>query len=147
MLLKRAVSVRRYRPLSTQNKCLNWPIRKYSQIYPEIFYLFGSMEYTAWFHKIGSILEVLNPSCRSTPVAEWIGYFPPDTLLSLVYSNCSKISNTFLFPYSNKMLVFRAEIHRMLVRIANRADPDQTASSEAVWSGSVLFVEALLTGN
>ena len=27
----------------------------------------------------------------------------------------------------------------MLVRIANREDPDQTASSEAVLSGSVLF--------
>ena len=27
----------------------------------------------------------------------------------------------------------------MLVRIANREDPDQTASSEAVWSGSALF--------
>ena len=28
----------------------------------------------------------------------------------------------------------------MHVRIANREDPDQTASSEAVWSGSALFV-------
>ena len=31
----------------------------------------------------------------------------------------------------------------MLVRIANREDPDQTASSEAVWSGSALFVYAV----
>ena len=31
-------------------------------------------------------------------------------------------------------------MHKMLVRIANRDDPDQTASSEAVLSGSVLFV-------
>ena len=30
------------------------------------------------------------------------------------------------------MLDIRAEIHKMLVRIANREDPDQTASSEAV---------------
>ena len=30
------------------------------------------------------------------------------------------------------MLVIRAGIHKMLVRIANREDPDQTASSEAV---------------
>ena len=29
------------------------------------------------------------------------------------------------------MLVFRAGIHKMLVRIANREDPYQTASSEA----------------
>ena len=35
----------------------------------------------------------------------------------------------------------------MLARIANRADPDQTASSEAVWSGSVLFVKACLADN
>ena len=33
----------------------------------------------------------------------------------------------------NKMLVIRAGIHEMHVRIANRKDPDnQTASSEAV---------------
>ena len=38
------------------------------------------------------------------------------------------------------MLVIRGGIHKMLVRIANREDPDQTASSEAVWSGSALFV-------
>ena len=30
------------------------------------------------------------------------------------------------------MLVFKAGIHKMLVRIANREDLDQTASSEAV---------------
>ena len=48
------------------------------------------------------------------------------------YDKCSKILNTFLFLFSNKMLVFRAGIHQMLVRIANREDPDQTASSEAV---------------
>ena len=38
-------------------------------------------------------------------------------------------------------------IHKMLVIIANREDPDQTASSEAVWSGSELFVTAFLAGN
>ena len=32
----------------------------------------------------------------------------------------------------NKMFVIIAEIHKMLIRIANRKDPDQTASSEAV---------------
>ena len=45
---------------------------------------------------------------------------------------CSKISNTFLVLFSNKILIFRTGIHKMLVRIANREDPDQTASSEAV---------------
>ena len=39
---------------------------------------------------------------------------------------------TLLFLFSNKMLVFRAGSHKLLVRLANREDPDQTASSEAV---------------
>ena len=39
---------------------------------------------------------------------------------------------TFVFLFSNRMLGFMARIHKMLVRIANREDPDQTASSEAV---------------
>ena len=46
--------------------------------------------------------------------------------------NILKKSNTFLFFLSNKMLVIRARIHKMLARIANREDPDQTASPEAV---------------
>ena len=33
----------------------------------------------------------------------------------------------------------------MLVRIAHRRDPDQTASLEAVWSGSALFVKVYLS--
>ena len=48
------------------------------------------------------------------------------------YGKCSKISNTFLFLFLNKMLVIRPGIHKMHVRIANKEDPDQTASSEAV---------------
>ena len=58
----------------------------------------------------------------------------------LTYGKCSKISNNFLILFSNKVLIFRAGIHKILVRIANREDPDQTASSEAVWSGTALFV-------
>ena len=46
-----------------------------------------------------------------------------------VRGKCSKIVNTFLFLFSIKMSVFRTE---MFVRIADRVDPDQTASSEAV---------------
>ena len=45
---------------------------------------------------------------------------------------CSKISNIFLFLFSNKKLVISAVIHKMIVRIANKEDPDQTASAEAV---------------
>ena len=60
-----------------------------------------------------------------------------------------KISNTFLFLFSNKMLAFTAFQglnSKMLVWIANRVYPDQSwsASSEAVWSGYALFVKAFL---
>ena len=42
----------------------------------------------------------------------------------LIYGKCSKISKTFRFQCSNTMLVFRAGIYKMIVRIANREDPD-----------------------
>ena len=48
------------------------------------------------------------------------------------YCKCSKISNTFPVLFSNEMLVFKAGIHKSLVKMANREDPDQTASLEAV---------------
>ena len=41
-----------------------------------------------------------------------------------------KIMYTFLFLFVNAMLIITAGIHQMLVRIANREDPDQTAASE-----------------
>ena len=43
-------------------------------------------------------------------------------------TKCSKISKTFLFLFPHKMLVIRAGNYIMLVRIANREDPYQTAS-------------------
>ena len=44
-----------------------------------------------------------------------------------------KISNTFFsFLFSNKMLVIRVGIYKMLVRKENREDPDLTAFSEEV---------------
>ena len=39
------------------------------------------------------------------------------------------------------MLVTRAEILKIFVRIANRVDPDQPASSKAVRLRAILFVE------
>ena len=44
------------------------------------------------------------------------------------------------FLFANKTLVIRAGSHKMLVRIANSAEPDQTGSS-------ALFVYAFLAGN
>ena len=46
--------------------------------------------------------------------------------------NVLKFRTLFLFLFSYKMLVLRSGINKMLNRIANREDPDQTASSEAV---------------
>ena len=41
---------------------------------------------------------------------------------------------TFLFLFSNKMVIRVAGNHIMLVRKANREDPDQTASSSSlIW--------------
>ena len=68
----------------------------------------------------------------------------PPSSISGLYGICSKIENTFLSLFLNRMLVIRAGIHKMPVRIANREDPDQTASSEAVLFGSALFVSTYL---
>ena len=46
--------------------------------------------------------------------------------------NVLKFQTLFSYLISTKMLVIRAGAHKMHVRIANREDPDQTASSEAV---------------
>ena len=48
-----------------------------------------------------------------------------------MYSNCSNISYTFLFLFLNNLLVIRARNHKMLDRMANREDPDQTASEQS----------------
>ena len=47
------------------------------------------------------------------------------------YGKCPKISNTFLFLFAKKCLLSELEIHKMLVRLANREDPDQTASLQS----------------
>ena len=51
------------------------------------------------------------------------------------YGKCSKNSNTYLYLFSNTMLVIMVGIHKMLVIIANREVPDQTASerSSLIW--------------
>ena len=45
-----------------------------------------------------------------------------------VVFNHSKCFKILIFLFSNKILVFRAGGHKMLVRTTNREDPDQTAS-------------------
>ena len=41
---------------------------------------------------------------------------------------CSKILNTLYFFFTNKIVVIKARINKMFVRVANSEDPDQTAS-------------------
>ena len=55
-------------------------------------------------------------------------------VLRVNYGKCSNITNTikFLFLFSTKWLVIMTGIHKMLVGLANREDPDQTVFSEAV---------------
>ena len=48
------------------------------------------------------------------------------------YGKCSKILNTFHVLFSNIMWVIKAGICKMLVKLANRKDPNQTVSSEVV---------------
>ena len=70
--------------------------------------------------------------------------------------NTQKTSNTFFFLFSNKVLVIRAEIHKMLVGVANREDPEIVHSqfrlllkkqSELAMHYLSMFVYALLAGN
>ena len=83
-------------------------------------FIFSSLLSAIWWNKkkLMSMLEINGTAhlCKYT-----------------TYGKCSKILITFLFLFSKKkILVIRSVIHKMLVRIANREDPDQTASSEAV---------------
>ena len=55
----------------------------------------------------------------------FLGYGPQDHALV----NVIKFRT---LSYLDKMLAFMAGIHKTHVRITNRKDPDQTASSEAV---------------
>ena len=60
---------------------------------------------------------------------------PPHTFSNIVhYGNCLKV----LSAVRKKKFVIRTGIQKMLVRIANREDPDQTASSGLMLKTSVL---------
>ena len=52
--------------------------------------------------------------------------------INVIFSMVMFFRNTFIIRFSTKMLVVKAGIHKMLIKIANWEDPDQTASSEAV---------------
>ena len=71
-----------------------------------------------------------------------LGYLPLGAIRW--FAECSKMSNSFfLLLLSYKMFIIRAGIHILLVRIANRENPDQTASLEAVKKQSDLGLHCL----
>ena len=64
----------------------------------------------------------------------------PQSEIEILIKNigkCSKISNTFLILFSNKMLILRAGIHKILIRIANR---------EGFFRSSLIWVCAVCLG-
>ena len=72
-------------------------------------------------------LDPLEPSNTAKAIAAWgLDYVVLTSVdrdgkiwvvqFQLKYGKCSKISNTFLILFSNKMLMFRAGIHKILVR-------------------------------
>ena len=65
---------------------------------------------TSTFYREAGSHSSIHPS-RSTALKQMFNKY---------YSKYSKISNTFLFLFSNEMLVLGAGIHKMIVRIANR---------------------------
>ena len=90
---------------------------------------YGAWEQAVWLAK--STLDY-NDCCEV--MKRWVDHLCSTHVNQKVSStvNVLKILNTFLFLSSSIMLVFRTETHKTLVRIANREDPDQTASSEVV---------------
>ena len=65
----------------------------------------------------------------------------PMKLAIMVMANVQKNHTLYLFLILNKMLIIRAGINIMLVRITNKKDPDQTAKgmrclSMPVWQAT-----------
>ena len=56
-----------------------------------------------------------------------------------IYGNVLKFQNTFLFLFSNKVMVIRIGILKMLFRIAYREDPDQTAICQGIFGRQLVF--------
>ena len=61
------------------------------------------------------------------------------------YGKCPKILNTLFHTFFTKIFLFMQLFLKIVSGMANSIDPDQTAPSEAVWSGSTLFAYAILS--
>ena len=64
-------------------------------------------------------------------------------ILNIEYGKCSKISNTLFHTFFGQKFTFMQLFLKIPSGMANSIDPDQTAPSGAVWSGSALFAYAL----
>ena len=89
-------------------------------------------------HCVVSLSKNINPSLVLVQPRKTRPYMTERLLIGRKKSNKTnqqshtKILNTLLFLFSKKIVVIRAGIYLMLVRIANREDPDQIASAEVV---------------
>ena len=102
-----------------------------------MLYLAGSCMVVKRKCHISQITHTMNMSTTTksaNKVLTKIMYF------TMLFYNKVNFKYSLFLLFSNKMLVFKAGSHKMLVRIANREDLDQTASSEAVLSLSALLV-------
>ena len=61
------------------------------------------------------------------------------------YGKCPKIPNTLFHFILAKILLFMQLFLKVLSGMANSVDPDQTAPSGAVWSGSALLAYVILS--
>ena len=63
----------------------------------------------------------------------------------LGYGKCPKISNTLFSTILAWIMLLMHLFLKILSGMANSVDPDQTAPSGAVWSGSALFAYVILS--
>ena len=63
----------------------------------------------------------------------------------MTLDKCPKISNTLFHTILAQILLFMQQFLNILSGMASSVDPDQTAPSGAVWSGSALFAYAILS--
>ena len=62
---------------------------------------------------------------------------------SVINSNCSKSLNTLFHTFLDKILLFMQLFLKILNGMANTVDPNQTAPSGAIFSGSTLHMQFL----
>ena len=66
---------------------------------------------------------------------------PLNEILEQIYGKCPKLSNTLFYTFLAQILLFMQMFPKVHVPngMANSVNPDQTAPSGAVLSGSTLF--------